>query len=162
MWSCRRAACRDDGVRGPRARGVVCPVSIRHREHVRTGGYSDGTGARSHVRTEKLSAPKRRGPNMECPEGVFSSFICATSSSYMLSLFERNWEKYIGYPRCHIGHLCGVDCSAAMVDLSSLRLWVARVLRAHVRRSSAWWVGNASHAFAIASSKGRERADPKP
>ena len=39
--------------------------------------------ARGHVRTEKLSAPKRRGPNMECPEGVFSSFICATRSSYM-------------------------------------------------------------------------------
>ena len=55
----------------------------RHREHVRTGGYSDGTGARGHVRTEKLSAPKRRGPNMECPEGVFSSFICATRGSYM-------------------------------------------------------------------------------
>ena len=39
---------------------------------------------------------------------------------------------------------------------------VAGALRAHVGRSSAWWVGNASHAFAIASFKGRERADPKP
>ena len=44
LWSCRRAASRDDGVRGLRALLVVCPVSIRHREHVRTGGYSDGTG----------------------------------------------------------------------------------------------------------------------
>ena len=97
------------------------------------------------------------------------------------SLFE-NLGRILGYPRCHIGHMCGVDCSAAMVDLRVLVgtfIWhmcsstalplvrpfadvVAGALRAHVGRSSAWWVGNASHAFAIASSKGRERADPKP
>ena len=76
--------------------------------------------------------------------------------------------------------MCGVDCSAAMVDLRVLVgtfIWhmcsstalplvrpfadvVAGALRAHVGRSSAWWVGNVSHALAIAHPRAVNKREP--
>ena len=72
---------------------------------------------------------------------------------------------FIGCPRtlrrAHEGtsiwQMCGIDCSAAW---SFLHRWVARVLRHMGGHSSAWWVGNASHAFAIAHPRAVNKREP--
>ena len=72
---------------------------------------------------------------------------------------------FIGCPRtlrrAHEGtsiwQMCGIDCSAAW---SFLHRWVARVLRHMGGHSSAWWVSNASHAFAIAHPRAVNKREP--
>ena len=76
----RMAQCGRVGMPRAVTMGISPMSSPRTREDRRVFRWH---WRRGHVRTEKLSAPKRCGPNLECPEGVFSSFICATSGSYM-------------------------------------------------------------------------------